>query len=220
VATASPPALFALELLPGERVHAEMQASGKGITVRLAQFLVVPLLLFAMFGGFFVIPQPPNPHPEPVAGKQLDPAAIERAKEHEAAVDLWQGRILVWLGTGLGAMAALGLADQWLRVRNARYLITSERVAIQGGGFTRTLIVLDLDRILSVHASATWLERRFGLINIELRQAGVTVVPNGFRWVTTGGWNVLAFLDASSPVLSQLLNHWLPRDGRATTTTA
>jgi len=216
------PAPLTLELLPGEVLHAECGASRKGFVVRLAQWLAVPALLIVMLGGFVLAPPlPAEDKPRASASATAEAAktgasAAEQAAKSEsrrAAFRAWNRSVFTWLGGGLLVMFLVGIADQWRAIGNARYWITSERVAIRSGGYNQSVMVLDLDRIIAVEARANWLEQRLGLVNIELKHAGFSLNPMALRF--TRNDNVLMFLDSSGPILGQLVNHWLPRDGRA-----
>ena len=219
MATPFAPAPLALELLPGEVLHVECGASRKGFVVRLLQFLAIPLLFAVLMAGLELAPEiPAAEETRPAAASAPDapkaaPADPAKAKARREAIEANSRHILGWFGGVLFALAVAALANLWLAIRNARYWVTSERVAIRGGGFSQSVLVLDLDKIIAVEASATWLERRFGLLSIELKHAGLTFNPAALRLVRNN--SVLQFLDASSPILGQLLNHWLPRDGRA-----
>jgi hypothetical protein len=69
--------------------------------------------------------------------------------------------------------------------------------------------------VISVKAQATWLEARLGLQNIELTHAsGVTFSNNAYAQLLSPNAYAIAHVPAAGPLLSDLVNHWLPRDDR------
>lgn len=75
-----------------------------------------------------------------------------------------------------------------------------------------TLLVVDLDKILSVQASSGWLDRRFGIHHVEIVVGGI--LPQKVPTWAKSEHNTLAYVPASENLLSKLTNDWLPRDNR------
>lgn len=132
--------------------------------------------------------------------------------------DLVAAALLATVLLGMFAFVLLGslalLADCVLRVRRAWYVITSERVCIQSGGWSRTLTVMDLDKVISVRSYASWLEARLGLQSIELTHAGGALVATNAWQLLMPSPYAIAHVAAEGKLMSELVNHWLPRDDR------
>ncbi len=88
--------------------------------------------------------------------------------------------------------------------------MTSERICVQTGVLGRHLTILDLDKVLSVRVSASWLERRRGLQTIEFLHAGSRVSTS--RRTSPRDQVVMAFVPAHGRLVTDLVNSWLPRD--------
>jgi hypothetical protein len=88
--------------------------------------------------------------------------------------------------------------------------VTNERICIQSGALARCLTILDLDKVLSVRVSASWLERRCGLQSIEFLHAGNRLTTSGR--IAARDQVVMAFVPARGLLASDLVNSWLPRD--------
>jgi uncharacterized membrane protein YdbT with pleckstrin-like domain len=104
------------------------------------------------------------------------------------------------------------LTEAWLFYRSAWYVVTNERVCIQNGALTRYLTVVDLDKVLSIQISTSWLERQFGLQSIEFVHGGVRVFTSTRSIVRDP--LVMAFVPAAGTLTTDLLNSWLPRDNQ------
>lgn len=229
-----------LELLPGERVLWSGGPEPRSAWVhlsRLSAFVVLPIL-FAI--TLLVLPSLNRPTDDQGAASNTQaeandcnatstpacgsaaPAANEDAgakpdaTAEEGNTMFFRALIaLSFMTLGILAWYALAtLADCFLRVRRAWYVITSERICIQSGGWSRTLAVMDLDKVISVKSAATWFEARLGLQTIELTHAsGTTVLRNAWHTLQPNAY-AIAHVPTASPLLSELVNHWLPRDNR------
>jgi membrane protein YdbS with pleckstrin-like domain len=117
-----------------------------------------------------------------------------------------------WVFVTVSSLLSLCVLSVGMRFLTCWYVITSERICIQSGVFARTIVTLDLDKILSLKATSGWLERRLGLQNIEFVHGGASELRSRSPWNNP---YVMCCLDESEGVLSRLSNEWLPRDNRA-----
>jgi hypothetical protein len=74
-----------------------------------------------------------------------------------------------------------------------------------------------LDKVVSVQAVASWLQRKWGLHSIHFTQAGATVFVQNNGHPFAYNPYVVDSIPSDSDLLSRLLNEWLPRDNRRTT---
>ena len=153
---------------------------------------------------------PCAPGAERAATAQATATPGAEPNEEDSGPQFWQ--ILLGL---LVLFTLYQAVECWLRLRNGWYVITSERICIQSGGFSKMLTVIDLDKVVSVQAYATWVEALLRLQTIELTHAGGAreykapinqyLGPNPYA---------LIHVEARGTLLSDLVNHWLPRDDR------
>ena len=224
---------FPLEPLPGEKVLWQGQAAPTTTLVRSAQLvsaimLVVLFYLALVAGMFMIFPSRGDDAPAAApaaanesavaAPKPAPPPVVDARKAQQIAQSNARMRLA---GFALFAtMAAIALWLAWLQARNARYLVTSERICVQTGALTQALCVIDLDKILSVQVTRSFLERRFGLQTIRFVHAGGEDATRGrLKWLY-GDPYAMAYMRTDPALVSNLLNHWLPRDDRQRAPTA
>jgi hypothetical protein len=228
-----------LEPLPGETVLWEGGAAPAGLWIRIARVLSVPLaflLLYALVVGSFFLLMPTGgdeiPATPPAAravAKDADQAnpttkakattqakfATQGAPAAKAPVRrtrLYPPKQVAAALTWFTLIGVIGIGYARLRMRNAWYVVTSERVCVQSGALTRSLCVIDLDKILSVEVSSSFLERRFGLQSIQFVHAGgKNPNPYNLQWALGDAYSMV-FVRTDGNLASRLLNQWLPRD--------
>jgi hypothetical protein len=210
----------AVEAMAGEEVVWEGGPSPKATCLRALRWLIATIGLWAFFVPFFTaFFLSVGDAPARRAAVQAEPAPEPTPAELQARREMVESRrrefALRYLATTATAFAAFGGVFLFLsrrKSRNAWYVVTTERVCIQSGGGQRVLLVVDLDKILSVQATSFWLDRRCGLHHVELAIGGMPPqkVP---AWAKTE-LNALAYVPVSENLLSKLTNDWLPRDNR------
>ena len=207
-----------LEALPGERVVWEGGTDRRGILIRCARALgliLIPVSLLALF----VLPLLLLPSPSRSEGKRLAPPSADT----QTAPDTTNPRpaprrilplvfILSPIWLGLLLLVGTVVVESALSNRNAWYVVTSERLCIQSGAVTTCLTIMDLDKVLSVQVTASWLERRWGLQSIEFLHAGARVPTNVFQ--AARDRIVMAFVPSAGQLVGDLANAWLPRDNQ------
>lgn len=195
-----------LETLAGEEVLWEGGPSRHATLIHTARFALAVCSLSLVFGLILTLTLL---LPRPVRPPQADaPRAIAM---RAPIAPVWPLGTLGVVGCGV---ASLVVASLRARRRNAWYVVTSERVCIQTGAFTRVLSVIDLDKVVSVRVSCSWLERRLGLQTIDLHYAGQIQRPP-----YQADPHTLAFIGQELPLVSALVNRWLPRDNKRASTT-
>lgn len=196
-----------LETLPGERVLWQGGPPRRAILVRLARAFVPWLVLLGFFAAmlsFLAVLTSVDPPPQRVAAAAT-PVGHSRPRPIAVAV----------LALGACAVAAvplLSVARALRESRDAYNVVTNERICIQSGGLTRGIAIIDLDKVLSIEASSSVLERRLGLQTIRIIHAGTPSAPTPFLLTAP---NVMAFVPADDHLLSDVVNAWLPRDNSA-----
>ena len=222
-----------LETLPDETVLWEGGAAPAATWIRLARLIAAPLVLLALYaavmvGLFLLVPSG--------AGRDAAPASAETTASPGPAKDLAKPRVATARPPGasapveatplyprrqvltatvyFGVLALVVFVYSRMQTRNAHYVVTSERVCVQSGAITRVLCVIDLDKILSVEITSSWLERRFGLQSLQFVHAGgKNANPYNFARLF-GDPYAMTFVKTDGALASKLLNHWLPRDDR------
>lgn len=205
-----------IEALPGERVLFEGGPSRHGMTIRLARAFAPLAFLAAIFLSAFIMSTvSPDPPPRATAAPSANtsapvgaPAATAPPRQASRAVVLTFVLLTVTGCLGLCAMVAAAVI---LQGRHGWVVVTSERLCIQSGGFTRGVAVIDLDKVLSVEVSASILERRFGLQSLRIVHAGGAPQATAFRLHEP---NLISFVPVEAQLVTRLLNEWLPRDNR------
>jgi len=188
-------------------------ASSRGAIIRALHLFLLIGFVAAWFVAIAMLPRGQT-RQRNQACDSAAPAAETVTKEVDHS---GRNRALAVIGGVVALLTAAAYADSLARMRNAWYVITTERICIQGGGVGRYLAVLDLDKVVSVQAVASPLQRMWGLQSIYFSQAGATVfVRNDSRTVSYNPY-VVAFIPSDSDLLSRLLNEWLPRDNRRAT---
>ena len=174
-----------VEQLPGERVLWEGGADRRGRWIPHARVgfvtLVVGTTLVWFFGLLFLLPTPSRPRrpSTPTAATAAPSTHSDGVRQaREAKPHSWLP-LLVLFGSGLLVLAITVVVEATLANQNAWYVVTNERVCIQSGVLSRLLTILDLDKVLSVRVSASWLERRRGLQSIEFLHAGNRLTASG-----------------------------------------
>ena len=134
-----------------------------------------------------------------------DVAAARRANRDVMLASLLRGCGAVVIAVAL-LLVLVGLLDR----RHSWYLITTERICLQSGAFTRRLVALDLDKVVAATVTAGTLERWLGIENVDIAQPGVNIVPSsGFAGIKA---NTLRHVPTDEKLMSRLLCEWLPRD--------
>lgn len=120
------------------------------------------------------------------------------------------------LGMAAGVFSMLAFFAKVLslvRLRSAWYVVTSERICIQTGWLHLSLVTVDLDKVVSLRASSSWLERRFQLHSIEVVHAGSRTAPGLPRALMSDAYTI-SHVPLSLDILGTAANAWLPRDNR------
>lgn len=210
----------AVEAMADEKVVWEGGPSPKATWLRALRWTIATIGLWAFFIPFFTtfvvtVGEAPPRRPRATTQPAPEPTPAELRARREVFEKQRRDFAFRYLAFTAAAFAAFGGGFFFLsrlKTRNAWYVVTTERVCIQSGGGQRLLLVVDLDKILSVQASSFWLDRRFGLHHVELAIGGMPPqkVP---AWAKTEH-NALAYVPVSENLLSKLTNDWLPRDNR------
>ena len=159
----------------------------------------------------------------PTSSSKEDPSSGTAATK-SAARAMAPGNIVLWMFLSVAGFVAglffvpYGLASFFyiFRARCAEYLITTERICIQTGWINKQLVIIDFDKVISFQATASWMERLFGLHSIGIIHAGSGGVqrPTAF-WMTLGiSPNAMTGLPIEEDVFSKMNKEWLPRDNR------
>jgi hypothetical protein len=187
-------------------------------SARVGSLFAIPVLFMLGFCGLFLL-VPPSDNvapkaPSTSAAPDSRPAAPP-ARSEEIAARRQTVRLVA--ATLLGGLALLVIGAVFLEAtlvcRNAWYVVTNERICIQTGALSRCLTVIDLDKVLSVQVSSSWLERMCGLQSIELVHGGMKLFAQ-YRWLVQDPF-VMALVPTAGSLASDLVNSWLPRDDRA-----
>lgn len=183
-----------VDILPGEGLVWEGPPSPRGILAvglsSLLQASLIALLLFLLFGFAFF-------------------AETAAAEEGPGAGLFWGAMAIV--AVVLGALTLISVVWCWLRNRGAWYVVTTERICIQTGALQKTIVSIDLDKIISVKATQGLAQRLFSLQSIELTHAGWPGTPGKAVWFNP---YELQNLPVSDGLYGRLVNQWLPRDNR------
>jgi len=212
--------LVNMDCRPGETVLWEGGASRGGTVIRLARMAVFPFLLLVFYaillGPMLLMLPQDRPRQRSAAQTQSthNTPNPSEAEQHPSIPPAYPVIALTLAGVFLSFAIGLPILVAVLQSRNAWYILTSERVCFQSGAFTRSLSILDLDKVLSIEVSSSLLERWFSLQSIEFLHAGGKVMGRGaFPW-QSGEKYLMAFLPLEGHLVSDLLNTWLPRDNR------
>jgi membrane protein YdbS with pleckstrin-like domain len=203
-----------VEQIPGEQVVWEGGADRRGRWIPYARVGFIGLLFLAVivwfFGLLFLLPTPSNPPRGRLTTEVKDQSRSVNAQVARESVPRSWSPLLMLLGSGLLMLAISIVVEAKLSNRNAWYVVTNERICVQSGVLGRYLTILDIDKVLSVRVSASWLERRLGLQSIEFLHAGNRITTSGRMMARDQV--VMAFVPAHDRLVTDLVNSWLPRD--------
>ena len=184
-----------LEILPGESLVWEGPPSPRGVlAVGLTSLLQAGLIALAALLLF-----------------SLATLADSAAEEAGPASSLLQG-VMAIVGIVLGAFILAVVVWVWLRNRSAWYVVTTERICIRTGALQKTIVSIDLDKIILVKATENLAQRLLGLQSIELTHAGWPGSPGKAVWFNPCELQNVAVSDG---LYGRIVNQWLPRDNRA-----
>ncbi len=227
-----PPHFMApLELLPGESVLWQGPPAPGALRVLLLQSLMLLVLAVVLLAPFTWITSQIDDRTPAHASQPTDTATSPHAPSQRASRPSGLGWLfpLVFLaafatvGGIFSALSFVFLLATLIRVPRSWYLLTTERVCIQSGWLTRSLVTVDLDKVISLRASSSWLQRRFRLHSIEVIHAGsrAAAPQAGFpASAFSSHAYTIAFVSLDSEILSVLSKAWLPRDNRTGTSNA
>jgi hypothetical protein len=222
-----------IELLPGEKVLWQGGASRLGIVVQLlhfASFILGIVLVFTVLLGIPVFLSTENPDYQPEVqeetshkqnpgvsnNKQSDLATAKQQQSHkleQPKTRLNTERLVILLGLLVPLILLYLLFITWFRVKNYWFVITTERICIQSGIFKRQMVSIDIDKVVSVIATHTILDRVFKLHSIELIHAGVNFPIPNTNLVLFNPYKMF-YVPVRTNLVSKLLTNWLPRDNR------
>jgi len=210
-----------IETLPGESILWEDGPAKRGYVLNGARAVLLIVVLILLLVGAIALLESSDrkgPASNATAAETAQEAPAPTTPAQEAGATLTnntkgQSKFLGLLVIGLLALVAIAVAEACLSWRNSWYVVTNERICIQAGVLTKCLKVIDIDKILSVQVSTSWLERRAGLQSIELLHAGMRLLTSNRTLVRDR--LVMTFVPAGGSLVSDLLNSWLPRDNRA-----
>lgn len=225
-----------IEALPGETVVWEGGASKTGIIVQILWMTAALVLIVGMFGFLSSIPEIfYTENPDSVAqedtGIQKDNAATEKETAPESAADetktgasvgavdknhpyiLNTGRVYRMIAVFIPLIVLLMVVSAWYRVRHYWFVVTTERICIQSGIFTRKLATLDIDKVVSVVSTHTPIDRLFRVHSVEVIHAGVNAMGPNNGLILFNPYK-MSYVPVSTNLVGQLLNNWLPRDNR------
>jgi len=201
-----------VEALPGEQVVWEGGPDRRGQWIpyaRVAFASLVILTVVAWFLGLLVLVPTPRRAAADRRPAEEAPTSVDAPEASDRRPHSWSP-LFVLLGSGLVVLVASSVVETRLANRNGWYVVTSERICVQSGVLGRQLAILDLDKVLSVRVSASWLERRRGLLSIEFLHAGRRPLTSGR--IVARDEVVMAFVPAHERLVTDVVNAWLPRD--------
>ena len=222
-----------IELLPSEKVLWQGGASRLGIVIQLLHFASLILgivLIFTVLLGIPAFLSTENPDYQPEVqeetshkqnaevtnNKQSDlSTAIQQqsSKFEQPKTRLNTERLAILLGLLVPLILLYLLGITWFRVKNYWFVITSERICIQSGIFKRQMVAIDINKVVSVIATHTILDRVFKLHSIELIHAGVNFPIPNTNLVLFNPYKMF-YVPERTNLVSKLLTNWLPRDNR------
>ena len=197
--------------LPNEQVLWEGGPDPRATAIRLVHFgvlLAIPVVFLVWF--FSMLALLPTPSGTRRARQSVDQQAVHEARATEGEPRRSWMPVMGLLAGGVFVLAAGVVLEARLWHRNAWYVITTERVCVQSGALARSLTLLDLDKLLLVQVTDSWLERRLGLQSIEFLHAAVRASANG-RGLSRERV-AIECVSSAGEVVSNLVNSWLPRD--------
>jgi len=211
-----------IEALPGEEVlwkgKADRRGFFSGIFFILAVLLVVALFLTLIINidtlFFDRAPNPEYVEKSNESGNIVDSTTqqkVVKKKRIRKTIQVANKRNITIFFTILGAYLFITLYLIYLGFKSSFYLITNERIIIQRGYKSKVLTAIDLDKIITIRSSQSWIQKFFKIHSINITVAGIEIVQNGFM---RSGSNVIGNIPISENITSKLLNEWLPRDNK------
>ena len=210
-----------IEPLPGETIVWEGGASLVGILVQFLRVTGIVVLIVGTLSIVFFLPDylyELNESEISVDDSVSTPAVKEPenviSKRDEPELVLIKQRLYTLYGLMLPAILILIFLSSWFRVRHYWMVVTSERICIQSGTFTRQVATLDIDKVVSVISSHTILDRIFKLHTVEIVHPGTHAMQPNNALVSLFNPYRINYVPVSTNLVGRLLNEWLPRDNR------
>jgi|GEM_PF-4690249 len=211
-----------IEALPGEEVlwkgRADKKGFFSGIFFILALLLVIALFLTLIVNidtlFFDTAPNPEYVEKSNESGNIVDSTTqqkVVKKKRIRKTVRVVNKRNVTIFSFLLGVYLLVTLYFIYLGYKNSFYLITNERIIIQRGYKSKILTAIDLDKIITVRSSQSWIQKFFKIHSIHITVAGIELAQNGFA---KGGHNMIGNIPITENITSKLLNEWLPRDNK------
>jgi uncharacterized membrane protein YdbT with pleckstrin-like domain len=100
-----------------------------------------------------------------------------------------------------------------IRTSTSGYMVTTERILFFTGWLNKSALTLDMDKVISVKASSSWLERLYGLYSIEIAHAGNNMMSLRNPWFAFNPYSLVG-IPLSETLNDTITNHWLPRDNK------
>ncbi|WP_455200959.1 PH domain-containing protein [Kaarinaea lacus] len=217
-----------IELIHEEKVLWQGGASRRGIAVQLLHFtgfILGIILVFAVVLGIPLFLYTENPdYPSETKIEMSQPETGDALNNHQKGAQqddepdppkiiLSTQRVIILLGSITPLIILTLLCIAWLRVKNYWFVITTERICIQSGIFRRQLVAIDIDKVVSVIATHTILDRIFKLHAIELIHAGVNFPMPNTNLLLFNPYKMF-YVPVGTNLVSKLLTNWLPRDNQ------
>lgn len=212
-----------LEKLPNEEVVWEGGSSYRGVAIDLFRTISVFLVIAAIVTLAINLPEIlviKNPdyvaQPAKTSGIDKNKEATAQKKKIKKVPKEIFNTALINKFLMLGALVLLFLIPGiiWLRIKNYWFVVTTERICIQHGIFTRQTMAIDIDKIVSVISTHTLLDRLFKVHSIEIIHAGVLSLRAQQGLIFSNPYK-MPYVLTSTRLASQLLNNWLPRDNHS-----
>lgn len=211
-----------LEKLPNEEVVWEGGSSYRGVAMQFIYSFVAILVVAGILSLFISLPDMlmiENPdyiaQPERPGSSEQNKAAPTQKKPvnkqpRQIINNALIGKIIVF---GIPAFLILIVWMMWLRIKNSWFVVTTERICIQQGIFTRQTMAIDIDKVVSVISTHTLLDRLFKVHSLEIVHAGVLPLRAQQGLIFSNPYK-MPYVLSSTRLASQLLNNWLPRDNK------
>lgn len=215
-------------LLPNESILWRGKPSAKARQVLLIEILICITIAAAFLGlGLYGVsylnkleakhPAPVTAMASPTPSSAPSPVSAEGSSAHQRrSGDMPLVAILFpvcFVGLLMTAFFLLALLMALIRTVTSAYMVTTERILFFTGWLNKSALTLDLDKVISVKASSSWLDRAFKLYSIELTHAGNNMMSPRNPWLMYNPYSIVG-IPLDEPLHDKISNHWLPRDNR------
>lgn len=216
--------------LPNESVLWRGKPSSKATKVMLIELLMcIAVMVSLLISGIYCVsllerresrkPAPhvaaesPSPSESPASSSTGTTTQPPRRSEH---IPMFVPLLpILFAGLIVSLIVSVAFSVALIRTITSAYIVTTERILLFSGWLNKSALTLDLDKVISVKVSSSWLERLFRLYTIELTHAGNNMMSARNPWLVYNPYTLVG-IPLDEPLHDKISNHWLPRDNGAT----